>query len=130
MPIKMSKIETAIRISLAFNEAVNHHDIAEIMKLLSDDCIFEISAPAPDGTKVIGKEAIAHYLRDFFRHSPPVHIQIEDIYGFGHRCNMHWRCEWTDETGNKSYVRGVDIFKEKDGLICEKLSYVKGLNGY
>jgi len=31
-----------------------------------------------------------------------------------------------DAAGTKGHVRGVDIFKIKDGLISEKLSYVKG----
>jgi len=130
MPMKMSKIETAIRITLAFNEAFNRHDVAGVVHLLSDDCIFETSAPAPDGTLYTGKEAITHYLNDFFRGSPKAHIQIEDVYGFGHRCNMHWRAEWVDETGNQQHIRGVDIFQEKNGLICKKLSYVKGSHGY
>jgi len=31
-----------------------------------------------------------------------------------------------DATGKEGYVRGVDIFQVKQGLITEKLSYVKG----
>ena len=89
MPMKMSKIETAIRVVVAFNEAVNRHDVAGMVKLLSDDCIFDTSAPAPDGAVYTGKEAITQYLHDFFQKFPQAHIQIEDIYGFGHRCNMH-----------------------------------------
>jgi len=128
--MKMSKIETAIRVVLAFNEAFNRHDVPGMVQLLSDDCIFETSAPAPDGTVYTGKEAITQYLNDFFRQSPQAHSQIEDVYGFGHRCNMHWHTEWVDETGNQQHVRGVDIFREKNGLICKKLSYVKGSHGY
>jgi len=121
----MSKIETAIRISLAFNEAFNRHDVAGMVKLLSEDCTFETSAPAPDGAVYTGKEAITSYLRNFFRESPQVYMQIEDIYGFGHRCNMHWRCRWVDEVGHQQHVRGVDVIQEKEGLICKRLSYAK-----
>lgn len=130
MPMKMSKIETAIRVSLAFNKAFNHHDIAGMVQLLSNDCLFETSIPAPDGFVYTGKEAITLYLQDFFRQLPQAHIQIEDIYGFGHRCNMHWRSKWVDAVGNQQEVRGVDIIQEKNGLICKKLSYVKGAHGY
>ena len=28
--------------------------------------------------------------------------------------------------GKQGHVRGVDIFQLKNGLICQKLSYVKG----
>ncbi len=39
---------------------------------------------------------------------------------------MRWRYDWVDAEGKKGHVRGVDIVKLKDNLICEKLSYVKG----
>ncbi len=31
-----------------------------------------------------------------------------------------------DAAGTKGHVRGVDVFRVKDGLSSEKLSYVKG----
>lgn len=120
-PIRMSKVESAIRIVIEFNEAFNRHDVAGMMQLMSDDCIFENTDPAPDGTVYSGKEAVTRFWQDFFRESPNAHIEIEEIFGLGLRCVMRWRYEWAD-----GHVRGVDIFKLKDGLICEKLSYVKG----
>jgi hypothetical protein len=39
---------------------------------------------------------------------------------------MRWRYDWIEGAGEERHVRGVDIFKVKDGFICEKLSYVKG----
>jgi hypothetical protein len=42
------------------------------------------------------------------------------------RCVMRWRYQWVDAEGKNGHVRGVDIFQLKNGLICEKLSYVKG----
>lgn len=123
--MKMSKVESAIRVALAFNEAVNRQDVANIIQLVSDDCVFETSTPAPDGTVYAGPEAISHFLQKFFHKYPQAHIKIEDIYGFGHRCNMHWRREWLDEAGQSQAIRGVTIFQEKNGVICEILSYVK-----
>ncbi len=120
-PIRMSKLESGMRIVLEFNEAFNHHDVAGMMKLMGDDCIFENTSPAPDGTVYSGKEAVTKFWQEFFRQSPQAHIEIEEIFGMGLRCVMRWRYDW----GN-GHVRGVDIFKLKEGLICEKLSYVKG----
>jgi predicted SnoaL-like aldol condensation-catalyzing enzyme len=125
-PTRMSKIESAIRIVLAFNEAFNRHDAAGMMQLMSDDCIFENTHPAPDGTVHSGKEAVSQFWQDFFRESPQAHIEIEEIFGFGNRCIMRWRYNWLDAAENEGHVRGVDVFKVEDGLICEKLSYVKG----
>ncbi|RJP53315.1 MAG: nuclear transport factor 2 family protein [Anaerolineaceae bacterium] len=126
-PIRMSKLETAARVVLAFNEAFNRHDVEAMMKLMSDDCVFENTHPAPDGTVYSGKEAVTRFWQDFFNESPHARIEIEEIFGLGgFRCVMRWRYEWGAETGQKGHVRGVDVFKVEDGLICEKLSYVKG----
>jgi predicted SnoaL-like aldol condensation-catalyzing enzyme len=125
-PIKMSKVESAIRVVLEFNEAFNRHDVAGMMKLTSEDCVFENTNPAPDGTVYSGKEAITQFWQDFFRESPHAHIKIEDAFGLGRRCVMCWRYEWVDAAGEKGHIRGVDIFEVNEGFIVKKLSYVKG----
>lgn len=125
-PTRMGKLESAVRTVLAFNEAFNQHDVAAMMALMSDDCLFENTSPAPDGAVYTGKEAVRQFWQEFFQQSPQAHIKIEDISGFGHRCIMRWRYDWVDAAGNTGHVRGVDLYQEKDGLICEKLSYVKG----
>ena len=125
-PARMSKIEEAIRVVLAFNEAFNRHDVAGMMQLMSDDCVFENTTPPPDGTVYSGKKAVTQFWQDIFRESPQAHIEIEEVFGMGFRCVMHWRYDWVDAAGKKGHVRGVDIFRLKDGLISEKLSYVKG----
>ncbi len=125
-PIRMSKIESGVRMVLGFNEAFNRHDVAGIMKCLGDDCVFQDTSPAPDGTQHRGKELIGQFFEDTFRKVRQVQAEIEEVFGFGQRVVMRWRCEWLDETGAKRHIRGLDVFKLKDGLICEKLSYVKG----
>ena len=122
----MSRFESGIRTVLAFNEAFNRHDVAGMMEWMSDDCLFENTDPPPDGTSYKGKEPVTQFWQDFFRESPYAHIEIEEIFGLGLHCVMRWRYTWVDSAGAQGHVRGVDIFKLKDGLICEKLSYVKG----
>lgn len=125
-PARMAKIESAMRVVLAFNEAFNRQDVAGMMQLMSDDCVFENTDPAPDGTIYSGKEAVTQFWQDFFRESPQAHIDIEEIFGLGQRCIMRWKYSWVDGAGQKGHVRGVDIFKVEAGLISEKFSYVKG----
>ena len=125
-PTRLSRIESATRVVLEFNEAFNRHDVAGMMSLMSEDCVFENTNPAPDGAAYSGKEAVTQFWREFFNQSPHAHIKIEEIFGLGNRCVMRWRYEWVDEAGKKGHVRGVDVFQVKDGLISEKLSYVKG----
>jgi ketosteroid isomerase-like protein len=122
----MSKIESATRIVLAFQEAFNRHDMEGIMGLMSEDCTFETAGPAPDGAVYSGKKAIHQYVQDFFDTSPQAHLEIEEVFGLGWRCVLRWRCEWVDAVGEKKHIRGVDIFQVQDGLIREGFSYVKG----
>ena len=125
-PIRMSRIEAGIRKVLEFNKAFNQHDVESILKLLSDDCKIEHYHPAPDGTMYFDRKAITQFLKDYFNNFLDVNMEIEEIFGFGDRCIMRWKCKWTNKDGKKEHIRGVDIFKIKENLICEQLSYVKG----
>jgi predicted SnoaL-like aldol condensation-catalyzing enzyme len=124
--MKMDQIEIAIRLVIEFNEAFNRHDVAGMMQLMSDDCVFENTSPAPDGTRYSGKEVVTQFWQTFFQESPQAHIEIEEIFGFRAQCVMRWRYTWVDGAGREGHVRGVDIFHIKNDLIYEKLSYVKG----
>jgi len=128
-PTRMSRLETAIRIVLEFNEAFNRHDISGMLPLISDDCVFETTGPAPDGAVYSGKEAIIHYWQDFFRESPQAHIEIEEVFSAGLRCIMRWKYNWVDAAGTNRHILGVEIYQVKNGFICEQFSYVKGSCG-
>jgi len=120
-PIRMEKIESGMRVVLDFNEAFNRHDVPAMMKLMSETCVFENTDPAPDGTRFSGREEVTRFWQGFFLESPQAHIDIEEIVGMGMRCFMRWKYSW-----GEGHVRGVDLYKVVDGLIEEKLSYVKG----
>jgi ketosteroid isomerase-like protein len=124
-PTRLSRLESAIRVVIAFNEAFNRHDVQAMMQLMSDDFIFESKEPAPDGALHSGKEAIGRYWRDLLRRSKNARIEIEEVFGLGTRCVMRWKYAWMDAAGKEEYVRGVDVFRVKGGLICELLSYAK-----
>jgi ketosteroid isomerase-like protein len=125
-PTRLQRLEAAMRVVLAFNEAFNRHDVEAMMALMSDDCVFENTGPAPDGAVYSGKAAVTQFWHDFFRQSPHAHIEIEEIFGLGERCVMRWRYSWVDAKGEQGHVRGVDIFRVRNDAIREKLSYVKG----
>ena len=115
-----------MRAALDFHKAFNRHDVTVLMQLMSDDCIYETPDPAPDGAVLSGKEALAAYWQDFFAVSLDAQLEVEEIFGYGDRCVMRWRCSWQDEGGAATHVRGVDIVRVRDGSICEIQSYVKG----
>ncbi len=123
-PTRMARIESALRAALDFTEALNRHDVAGMVRRVSDTCVFESAAPPPDGTVYSGKEAIAQFWQDLFRESPTACAEVEEAFGFGERCVLRWKLYGM--YGGEGHLRGVGIFREKDGLICEMFFYVKG----
>ena len=61
-----------------------------------------------------------------FAASPRARFTVEEMVGMGDRCVVRWRYEWVDDGGQPGHVRGIDLFRARDGLLVEKLSYVKG----
>jgi ketosteroid isomerase-like protein len=124
--MKLSRLETGLRVVIAFNEAFNRRDVAGMMALVSDDCILEHNRPAPDGTVYSGKATVTQFWQNLIRDTPDARREIEQIFGLGIRCVMRWKCEWVNASEKKEHRRGVDIFELRNGMICEQRSYVKG----
>ena len=88
--------------------------------------LFENTYPPPDGEHYEGQAAVRGLWERFFAGSPHAHFTAEDIFAVGDRCAVRWRYTWRDDAGVECHVRGVDIFRVRDGKVAEKLSYVKG----
>lgn len=109
-----------------FNEAFSRHDVDAVMAAMTDDCVFENTSPAPDGTHYVGQAAVRRFWEEFFRSSPDAVITAEDMFVAGDRCTVRWIYRWGGNTRSAGHVRGVDVFRVRDGKVAEKLSYVKG----
>ena len=110
----------------AFNEAFNRHDVDAIMNAMTDDCVFEGTGPVPDGARFQGQMAVRAVWERLFSSSPQAYFETEDIFAHGDRCFGRWIYTWVDGDGNPGRLRGVDVFRVRDGKIAEKCSYVKG----
>jgi ketosteroid isomerase-like protein len=117
--------DPTLDVILRFHDAFNSHDVDAIMALMSEDCVFENTYPAPDGTRLVGQRDVRAAWQALFRDSPQAMFAIEDAFASGDRGVIRWRYSWGDEPGG-GHVRGVDIFRVRDGRVAEKLSYVKG----
>jgi len=109
-----------------FNEAFNRHDVDGVMRSMTDDCVFENTCPPPDGERYIGQEAVRGFWVRFFRSSPDAVFETEEIFAHGDRCVARWLYRWVGKDGTPGHIRGVDVFRVRDGKVAEKLSYVKG----
>ena len=108
-----------------FNAAFGRHDVDAVMALMTDDCVFENTSPPPDGQRHVGAAAVRAVWEEFFRSSPSAAFETEDTFASGDRCVVRWRYRWRNADG-EGHVRGVDLFRVRDGKVAEKLSYVKG----
>jgi ketosteroid isomerase-like protein len=118
--------EATLDLIQRFGDVFNQHDVPAIMALMTDDVVFENTSPRPDGERHEGQAAVRAFWEQLFADSPHAHFATEDLFAGGDRATMRWRYTWKDKDGNEGHVRGVDVFKVRDGKVAEKLSYVKG----
>jgi ketosteroid isomerase-like protein len=109
-----------------FNAALNRHDIDAVMALMTDDCLFENTFPAPDGERYQGQPAVRGFWQELVDSTPDAHFTVEELVAMGDRCVVRWRYDFTSGDGRRGHVRGIDLFRVRDGKVAEKLAYVKG----
>ena len=109
-----------------FNAAFDRRVVAAVMGAMTDDCVFENTSPAPDGERYGGQAAVRAFWERFFRSSPGAVITAEEVFAAGDRCVVRWLYRWDSDGDVPGHVRGVDVFRVRDGKVAEKLSYVKG----
>jgi ketosteroid isomerase-like protein len=109
-----------------FHDAFNRHDLGALAAMLTEDCVFENTFPPPDGTRYEGAKAVRASFAEFFATSPQAHFAMEEMFAAGDRVVMRWVYRWGAGAQETGHVRGVDIFRLRNGKIAEKLSYVKG----
>ena len=103
-----------------FGAAFGRHDLDAALALITDDCVFESTSPAPDGVRYTGREAIRAVWQPIVD-DVKAGFEVEETIEAGDRVVQLWRYTW-----DGGHVRGVDVFRVRDGLIAEKLSDVKG----
>jgi hypothetical protein len=103
-----------------FNQAWNDHDLDAAVSLTTPDVVFDSTAPAPDGERHVGRDAVRAAWKPIFDDARS-HFDTEDSLVAGDVVVQRWRFDWGD-----GHVRGIDVIRLVDGLVAEKLSYVKG----
>jgi ketosteroid isomerase-like protein len=109
-----------------FNAAFARRDVDAVMAAMTDDCLFENTWPPPDGERYEGAAAVRAFWERFFAESPNARFEEETRFAAGEHCAVRWVYRWVAADGAPGHVRGVDLFRVRDGLVHEKRSYVKG----
>lgn len=120
-----TEVDKTLSVISAFNTAFNLHDIDALMQTMTEDCIFENTNPPPDGSRYEGAKEVRLFWEKFFASNPDAHFEAEEIFASEDRCVVRWIYRKTKDR-KPWHLRGVDIFKVRDGKVAEKLSYVKG----
>lgn len=105
---------------VAFNQAWNDHDLPAALALVSDDIVFESTAPGPDGERYVGREAVGAAWSPIFADVNSRFTTEEMLIADDHVV-QRWRYDWAD-----GHVRGIDLIRVRDGAVTAKLAYVKG----
>ncbi|MEP7368318.1 MAG: TIGR03086 family metal-binding protein [Dermatophilaceae bacterium] len=109
-----------------FSAAFGSADVDAIMARMTQDCVFESTGPAPDGQRHEGQSAVRAVWEELFGSTVNPKFTDEEAFVSGDRALVRWRFTWTSDDGSEGHVRGVDVLRLRDGLVAEKLSYVKG----
>jgi ketosteroid isomerase-like protein len=104
----------------AFGKAWAEHDLEVALEWVAEDCLFDATGPAPDGARHVGLDAIRKAWEAIFD-DRSARFEAEDTFSAGDRVVQLWRYTW-----DGGHVRGVDVFRVREGKVTEKLSYVKG----
>ena len=103
-----------------FTAAFDAQDVDAIMAAMTPDCVFEDTSP-PDGGRHVGTDAVRAAWTALFAAQPAGAFSTEEVIDAGDRVVTRWRYDF-----DGGHVRGVDVFRVRDGLVAEKFSYVKG----
>ncbi len=104
----------------AFGAAWVAHDLDGAVALITDDCVFDATGPAPDGMRHVGRAAVRQAWEAIFSDEAS-RFAPEETFAVDDRVVQLWRYTW-----DGGHVRGVDVFRVRDGKVAEKFSYVKG----
>lgn len=103
-----------------FEAAFAAKNVDAVMAAMTGDCVFESTTP-PDGTRHVGAAAVRAFWEEFFAEPGVQEFTPESRLDAGDHVVVRWRYTWLE-----GHVRGIDVFQVRNGLIKEKLSYVKG----
>ncbi len=124
-PIRMGKVEDAMRTGLSLMDAIGKGDERLVRATLAPDCVFESAYPAPDGASYSGVDAIAEALHKLFFSLPGLELTIEENYAMGFSYGVRYRLAWLGADGGREHLRSLLIMRVGSGLVKTMYHYSK-----
>lgn len=121
----MTEHETLLLLD-AFAEAFNRHELGALMRLMTEDCVFEASAgPDVEGRRHESRTAVAAAFAEVFATYPDARWNDPRHFWAGDRALTEWVFTGTKADGTRVEVKGCDVFTLRDGKIAVKNSFRK-----
>jgi steroid delta-isomerase-like uncharacterized protein len=109
-----------------FADAWNRHDLAALMSMMTDDCVFDASAgPQVYGQRSEGQPAVRAAYAAVFDAFPDARWVDPRHFIAGSRGVSEWTFTGTHRDGTRVEVTGCDLFTFRGGRIAVKNSYRK-----
>ncbi|WP_440997879.1 nuclear transport factor 2 family protein [Arhodomonas sp. SL1] len=107
-------------------EAFNRHDADAVVAYMTEDCVFETAGGAEaHGTRIQGREAVRDAFAQVWQGLPDVQWRNARHFAAADRGVSEWTFVATRPDGYRIEAEGCDLFRFRDGLICEKKAFRK-----
>lgn len=110
---------------IEFGAAWARGDVDELMTFIAPDCVYSASVGPEPGETFVGSEAVRAGFVKMLSHDASGTSKSGPVFVSGDRGIAEWSYEFVDSAGNKTEVRGCDIFEFSDGLIRRKDAFRK-----
>jgi steroid delta-isomerase-like uncharacterized protein len=109
-----------------FAAAWNRHDCDALLDFVTDDCIFDTSSgPNAFGERHKGKAALRAAFPRIWDLFPDARWEEATHVVCGDRGFSEWTFRGTDRNGVAVEMRGIDVFRFRDGKIAHKDTFRK-----
>ena len=105
--------------------AFSRRDLEALVTMIAEDCVFENTSP-PDGIRYEGATAVRAAWAELFRTTRNPVFETVEAFACGERCVTRWVFFWDNPDGTRRHIRGVDVWRVRDGKVTEIRAYVKG----
>ena len=110
-----------IEVVEAFGDAWADHDLDAALGLVDRRLRLRCHRPGPRRDAPRWSELPSERAWEAIFSDATSRFEPEETFAAGDRVVQLWRYSW-----DGGHVRGVDVFRVRDGKVAEKLSYVKG----
>jgi|SRR5581483_1412499 len=105
-----------------YHDAFRSHSPEQLVELVADDCYIENIAPAPNGSRHVGKAACLEVWQGLAADEGK-RFEHEEIMAMGDRVLTRWRLWWG--ASESESLRGLNLMRVRNGQIVEAFGYAK-----